>query len=211
MHVTVCKPVGRCCSYTSNSTCSTMGPSVRLCECRNARQQCTVCYCWGPCKKSGWLVPSLTTARGLLGHFPHGADPPATDQRASPSPVKLPTYLSLRAIPSAKERGGVARGGVGGCRSLRDIGGGGRGAGGGIRNGRGETSSKTGAANRKTMPTNMTVAWASERRHGPQSQVSNDRAWGGVLRRGNRPGGERRRKRRVEWRGYGGVSNGERG
>ena len=46
-------------------------------------------------------MPSPTTARGLLGHFPQGADPPATDQCATTPPVRLLTSLSLRAISTA--------------------------------------------------------------------------------------------------------------
>ena len=87
-----------CCSCTRHSTCSTLGPSARECECRKAGLQCTGCYCWGRCKNRGRLLPSPTTMRGLLGHFPRGADPPANNQRATTPPVRLPTSLSLRAI-----------------------------------------------------------------------------------------------------------------
>ena len=34
-------------------------------------------------------MPSPTTTRGLLGNFPRGVDPPATDQRATTTPVRL--------------------------------------------------------------------------------------------------------------------------
>ena len=83
----VCELVERCCSCTRHSTCSTAGPSACACKCRNAGQQCNRCYCWGRCKNRGRLVPSPTTARVLLGHFPRGADPPATDQQSSTLPV----------------------------------------------------------------------------------------------------------------------------
>ena len=76
-------------------------------------------------------MPSPTTARGMLGHFPRGADPPATDQHASLPPVQYPTSLSLRAISVAGAGGRGVRGGASGCRIPRDGRGGGRGAGGG--------------------------------------------------------------------------------
>ena len=54
---------------------------------------------------------SPTTARGLLGHFLRGADPPATDQCVSPTPVRLPTSSSLQAISAAGAGGrGVGQG-----------------------------------------------------------------------------------------------------
>ena len=46
-------------------------------------------------------MPYLTTSRGLLGHFLHGADLPATDNQSSPLPVRFPIYLSLWAILAA--------------------------------------------------------------------------------------------------------------
>ena len=46
-------------------------------------------------------MPSPTTTRGLLGHFPRGADPPANDRRATTLPVRSPTSLSLRVILAA--------------------------------------------------------------------------------------------------------------
>ena len=70
---------------------------------------------------------SPTTARGLLGNFLHGADPPAADQNASPPPVQSPTSSSLRAILAAEARGRGAKGGAGEHKGLRD---GGRGVGG---------------------------------------------------------------------------------
>ena len=46
-------------------------------------------------------MPSLTTKRGLLGHFLQGADPPATDQHATTPPVRFPASSSLRVILAA--------------------------------------------------------------------------------------------------------------
>ena len=56
-------------------------------------------------------MPSPTTARGLLGDFLSGADLPATNPRASPPPVRLPTSSSLRKILEAKD--GVRKHGAG--------------------------------------------------------------------------------------------------
>ena len=56
-------------------------------------------------------MPPPTTARGLLGHFPRGPDPPATDQCASPPTVQSPTYLSLREILADGAGGRAARDG----------------------------------------------------------------------------------------------------
>ena len=61
-----------------------------------------------------------TTARGLLEHLTRGADPPTFDQSASPLPVRLSTYSSLRAVSVARYEGGGARGGAGRRKSLRD-------------------------------------------------------------------------------------------
>ena len=97
--------VKRCCGCTRHSTCSTAGPSACACKCCTAVQQCTGCYWWGRCKNRGRLMPSPTTERGLLGIFPRGADPPATNQRATTLPVLSPTSLSLRAILAAGARG----------------------------------------------------------------------------------------------------------
>ena len=69
-----------------------------------------------------------TTVRGLLGQFPHDADPPAFYQCASPPPVQFPTSSSLRVISAARAGGGGARGGAGRRKSLRGSGGGGRGS-----------------------------------------------------------------------------------
>ena len=139
-----------------------MGPSTRACKCRNAGRKFTEFYCWGRCKNRGQLMPSPNMARGLLGHFPRCADPPATDQRASSPPVQSPTSLSLREILEAGARGGGARGGAGGRKSLRDGGGGGGGAGGRIREIRWAMSSEVEAENRKTATMKTTVARASK-------------------------------------------------
>ena len=56
-------------------------------------------------------MPSPTTARNLLGHFPHGTDPPAAGQPASPLPVQSPTSSSLQVV-SAAGAGGEAQGAV---------------------------------------------------------------------------------------------------
>ena len=77
------------------------------------------------------MIPSPTTARGLLGQFLRVMDPSAVNQRAIPVPVWLPTYLSLLSILAAMAGGGGARGGAGEHKSLRDGGGGARGTGGG--------------------------------------------------------------------------------
>ena len=82
----VSEPVERCCSCIWHSACFTTGLSARACKFRNAGRQCTGCYCWGRCKNRGRLMPSPTTARGLLGHLPRGTDPPATKQCSSPLP-----------------------------------------------------------------------------------------------------------------------------
>ena len=158
------EPVERCCSCTRHSTCSTAGLSARVCECQNAGRKCTGCYYWGQCKNQGRLMPSPTTVRGLLGHFLRGADPPATNQRASTPPVRSPTYSSLRAISAAGARGRGARGGASSCRSLRDGGGGGAGSGRKNRNREGRTSGKPGAETRPTVTTMETTAQAGERR-----------------------------------------------
>ena len=93
---------------------------------------------------------SPTTARGLLGHLLRGADPPATNQRASPLPVRSSTYSSLQAILADGAGGGGARGGAGGRKIPRDGRGGGRGVSRRSRD-RGEVKrSKVGAVRRVT-------------------------------------------------------------
>ena len=119
--------VERCCSCTRHSTCSTSGPSARACKCRNAGRQCTGCYCWGGCKNWGQISPSPTTMRGLLGHFPRGADPSATDRRAKTPPVRSSTSLLLRAISEAGARGRDAWARASGRRATRQVGRGGAG------------------------------------------------------------------------------------
>ena len=96
--------VKRCCSCTWHLTCSTTLLSARTCECCNAGRQCTGCYCWGKCKNKGQLMPSPTTTRGLMGIFPQGADPPATNPRSTTPPVRSPKSLSIRAISAARAR-----------------------------------------------------------------------------------------------------------
>ena len=109
-------------------------------------------------------MPSPTTARGLLGHFPRCADLPAINQRVSPPPVRSPTYLSLRPILAAGAGGGGSGVGSGRRRSPRDGVGGGSIAGGRNRDGRGKTHSKEGAASRKTVATETTAAPESGRK-----------------------------------------------
>ena len=123
--------VRRCCSCPRHSTCSTTVLSARACECPNAGRQCTGCYFWGRCKNRGRLMPSPTTARGLLGCFPRGADPPSNYQCASPPSIRFPTTSSLWVILAAGSGGWGARGGT--CRRSipRD-----RGDGGGVTGGR---------------------------------------------------------------------------
>ena len=87
--------VERCCMGTRHLTCSTLVPSARECECRNAGRQCTGCYCWGKCKNRGQLMPSPMTTQGLLGHLPRGAELPANDRRATTPPVRSLTSSSL--------------------------------------------------------------------------------------------------------------------
>ena len=114
--------VKRCCSCTPHLTCSTTGPSARACKCCNTGRQCTGCYYWGKCRNKGRLMPSPTTARGLLGNFPRGADPPANDPRATTPPVRLLTSLFLQAISVAGAGGRSARGGASGCMGPREVG-----------------------------------------------------------------------------------------
>ena len=78
---------------------------------------------------------SPTMARGLLGIFLRGMDPPATNQGATTPPVRSPTYSSLQAILADGARGRGARGMASGCKGSRD--GGERSAGEGGRKGYG--------------------------------------------------------------------------
>ena len=65
--------------------------------------------------------------RGLLGHFPRGADPPANDQRATTLPVGSPTSSSLRAISAARAGGRSAWARASGRKATREVGRGGAG------------------------------------------------------------------------------------
>ena len=78
-------------------------------------------------------MPPPTTARGLLGHFLHGADPLSVCQRILSPPIRSLRSSSLRAILVAGYGGGGARAGAGRCRSPREGGGGERRAEGGAR------------------------------------------------------------------------------
>ena len=68
-----------------------------------------------------------TTTRGLLDHFPRGADPPANDRRATTPPVRSPTSLSLRAILATGDGGRGAWARASGRRATREVGRGGSG------------------------------------------------------------------------------------
>ena len=70
---------------------------------------------------------SPITMRGLLGHFPRGADPPANDRRLTTPPVRSPKYLSLWAILAAGAGDRSAWGGASGRRFTREVGRGGAG------------------------------------------------------------------------------------
>ena len=72
------KQIKWCCSCTRHSTCFAKGPSDRACECRNAGQTYTRCMFLGKCRNRGRLLPSLTTAVGLFGHFMRSAVQPAS-------------------------------------------------------------------------------------------------------------------------------------
>ena len=65
-------------------------------------------------------MPSPTMARGLLGLFPQGVDPPATDQRKTTLPVRSPTSLSLQVILVARAGGRGVRGRVSGRKGQRE-------------------------------------------------------------------------------------------
>ena len=101
-------------------------------------------------------MPSPTMAMGLLGNFPGGADPPATDQGATTPPVRSPTSLSLQEILTAGAGGRGVQGGVSGHKVPMEEGG--RTAGEGGRNGdetgwlcgEAETGGRTTVARRRT-------------------------------------------------------------
>ena len=148
-------------------------------------------------------MPSRTTTRGLLGHFPYGADLPAIEQHDSTPPVRLPTYFSFRAILAAGERGRGAWGSKCGRRSLRD-----GGAGGKKRYREGRTGGELGTETRTTAATTATMVHARGGQGQDHNQVSSAGARGGVPHGGSRQTGECRRKRQVERRGIGGIGNG---
>ena len=60
--------------------------------------------------------------RGLLSHFPRGADQPANDRRATTPPVQSPTSSSLKAISSAGAGVRGAGAGASGRRAKREVG-----------------------------------------------------------------------------------------
>ena len=115
------------------------------------------------CKNRGGLMPSPTTSRGLLRHFPCGADLPATDQRGPTPPIRLPTSSFLRAILVAGAGGRGARGVSSGCRSPSYGGGEVSGAGGRNTDREGATSNTTGVEKRTMVATNATAARACGR------------------------------------------------
>ena len=131
-------------------------------------------------------MPSPTTARGLLGNFLRGADPPAADQRVSPPPFQSPTSSSLRAISVAGAGGGGARGGAGGRRSLWDGRGGGRRARGINRDGRGmprDTEETERDKAKGTAGTNKDTGGRPQTTENPPAQRS-DNGSGGKYRAG---------------------------
>ena len=70
-------------------------------------------------------MPSPTTTRGLLVHFPRGADLPANNQCATTPPVRFPKTSSLRAISAAGAGGRGTWAGASGRRATREMGRGG--------------------------------------------------------------------------------------
>ena len=126
------------------------------------------CYCLVRCNNKGQLMPPPITERGLLGHFPRGADPPAVYQRASPPSVRSPTSSSLREILAASDGGGGARGGAGGRKSPRGGGGGGREAEERYRYGRGAKRGKAGEVRGATEATETTESMESGRGRGAE-------------------------------------------
>ena len=174
----------RCCSCTRHSTCSTTGTSAHVCECHNAGQQCTGCYCWGKCRNKGRLMSSPTTTRGLLGIFPRGPDLPATNPSATTLPVQPPTSLSLRAISAAEswERG--ARGMANSRKGPREEGerraGEGRWKGGAAGRPRGEAD----MGRRKTTAQGRTMVETERGRRVQYAKVIRDRDRGGSRKRG---------------------------
>ena len=154
-------------------------------------------------------MPSPTTARGLLGHFPCGMYPPATDQRAPTPLVQSPKSSSLQSISAARAEGrGVWVGEIGRRSPRDDRGGGGAGAGGRKMEGEGRTRGEPGSETRTTTAATTTAATTYQARVGRgqdhHHQVRNAGAGGGV-RRGGRT--MRRAQRRVERCRIGGIGN----
>ena len=134
------------------------GPPSCACRCRNTGRQCTGFFSWGRCRNKGWLMLPHTTLRGLLGIFPWGVDPLATNLRTTALPVQSPTSSSFQAISSARSGQGGAQGGADRCKSLRDGGGGSRGAGG---RSRGRRGAKLGMVLEERRTTEATAMMAS--------------------------------------------------
>ena len=65
-------------------------------------------------------MPSPTTARGLIGIFPRGADSHATDQHSTTRLVQSSTYSFLRAILAARSGGRGTRGVASSRKGPRD-------------------------------------------------------------------------------------------
>ena len=72
------KQTNRGYSCTRQLTCFTKGFSERVCECHNLVRTCTGCMFWGKCRNKVWLLPSPTTARGVLGNLARDAVRPAS-------------------------------------------------------------------------------------------------------------------------------------
>ena len=144
---------------------------------------------------------SPTMSRGLLGTFLHGRYLLAANQRASPPPVRSPTFLSLWAISTDGAGGGGAKGGASGHKGLRDARGGGRGAGEQNRDRQGKTQGKEGGwarENRGDRDDGDGGGTAETNGRSARAQVK-CRSRGKVLHEQYRNGGECRR--RAEWEG----------
>ena len=107
-----------------------------------------------------------TTARGLLGNFPQGSDPPANDRCATTPPVQSPTSLSLRAISVAGAGGRGARGGVSGRKGTREEGRRSAGEGGRTGDATGRTRGETEMGRRTMTAQRRTTADMGSRRRG---------------------------------------------
>ena len=121
-------------------------------------------------------MPSPTTAKVLLGHFPRGADPPVVCQHISPLPVWSLIYLSLREIPVARVGGGGTCGGAGRRRIPRDSRGRGRGAEGRSRDFRVAKIGTTGRAMGKIAVTDTMAMEFSRRRRNIEDPLAVARA-----------------------------------